>query len=135
MSTVLVYVTTLTIFVVVDLVWLGAIAKSFYRRQIGPLLKQPFSLPAILAFYLIYAAGLVVFAVRPALDTGTWIHAARDGALLGAVCYATYDLTNLATLRGWSAVLSIVDMAWGKVLSALTAAAACAICYSIGVSV
>ncbi len=135
MSMILAYVATLAILVAVDLVWLGAIAKSFYRRQLGTLLKERLSLPAILAFYAIYAAGIVVFAVRPALVTGAWAHAARDGALLGFFCYATYDLTNLATLRGWPAMLTIVDMAWGTFLSALTAAAAFAICYSIGVSV
>jgi len=135
MSLVLIYVTTLAIFVVVDFVWLGVIAKSFYGRQIGPLLKQPFSLPAILAFYAVYAAGIVVFAVHPALAAGAWTHAARDGALLGFFCYATYDLTNLATLRGWPVVLSIVDLAWGTVLTAMAATAAFATCYSIGVSV
>ena len=79
--------------------------------------------PAALAFYLLYGVGLVVFAVLPALQQGGWQRSARLGALLGTVAYATYDLSNLATLRDWPLGLSLIDIAWGALLSALAASA------------
>ncbi len=118
------YFTTLAIFVGIDLVWLGVIAKSFYRAEMGPLLADKMNLPAAAIFYIIYAAGLMFFAVQPSLSSGGWSRAMMLGGLLGACAYATYDLTNLATLRGWTVKLSIVDMLWGTVLSGFTAAVA-----------
>lgn len=124
MSIVIAYVTALVTFVVVDLVWLAVVAKSFYRSQLGGLLADQFNMVAALAFYLIYVVGVVIFAVVPALRSGAWTDALLFGALFGFFCYATYDLTNLATLKGWPLTLSLVDMAWGAALTGGTALAA-----------
>jgi uncharacterized membrane protein len=115
------YLATLAAFIVFDLIWLGLIAKAFYRRELGGLMANPINLPAAILFYLILPAGLVIFAVQPSL--GNVSRAAQLGAMFGFFAYATYDLTNLATLKNWSAKLSMVDMAWGTVLSAMCAAA------------
>jgi uncharacterized membrane protein len=98
------YLGALAAFAVVDLVWLGLIAKSFYRREMADLIASPFNLKAAAVFYLAYPLGVAYFAVLPA---GSLNHALMMGALLGLLAYGTYDLTNLATLRGWSLKLSI----------------------------
>jgi len=107
--------------VAADMVWLTLVAYQFYRDQLGPLLADPFNLPAALGFYALYLVGVVVFAVAPALNSGRWVRAPLLGALLGLVAYGTYDLTNLATLRQWPLALTVVDMAWGMTLSAFAA--------------
>lgn len=127
MSSLTLYLVALAIFVSIDLIWLGVIAKSFYRAEIGPLLADKMSLPAAAVFYVIYAAGLMFFAIQPGLAAGGWPRALMLGGLFGFVAYATYDLSNLATLRGWSLKLSVVDMLWGATLSGFTAAAVVAI--------
>lgn len=119
-----VYLVTFAIFIGIDLIWLGYIARSFYRDQIGSLLADKMRLPAAAAFYVVYAAGLMFFAVQPSLPDGGWPRALMLGGLFGFFAYATYDLTNLATLRGWTLKLSIVDMLWGTALSGFTAAVA-----------
>jgi uncharacterized membrane protein len=124
MNQIIVYLVILALFVSIDFVWLGIIAKSFYRAEIGALLAEKMSLPAAALFYVIYAAGLMFFAVQPSLAGGGWSRALMLGGLFGFVAYATYDLSNLATLRGWSLKLSVVDILWGAALSGLTAAAA-----------
>jgi uncharacterized membrane protein len=124
MTHIVLYLATLSIFVCIDLVWLGFIAKGFYRAEIGPLLAVKMNLPAAAAFYAIYAAGLVMFVVQPSLASGGWSRALMLGGLFGFIAYATYDLSNLATLRGWTLKLSMVDMVWGAVLSGFTAASA-----------
>lgn len=124
MNQLLVYLVTLAIFVGIDFVWLGFIAKRFYRAEIGTLLAEKVNLPAAVSFYVIYAVGLVFFAVQPSLSSGGWSRALMLGGLLGLFAYATYDLTNLTTLRGWTFKLSVVDMLWGTALSGFTAALA-----------
>ena len=115
------YLVTLTIFVLIDLVWLGFVAKDFYRTSIGHLMGSGFNVPAALAFYLIFVAGLLFFAVNPALEAGDWHKAAYLGAAFGFFAYATYDLTNLATLKDWPLNLTLADIAWGTVLSSIAA--------------
>jgi uncharacterized membrane protein len=115
------YVVALVTMVVLDGVWLGLIARSLYRDALGPLMADPVDLWAAGAFYLLYPVGLVVFVVRPAADQGGWAVAAR-GALFGLIAYATYDLTNLATLRGFPAAIAVIDMLWGAVISAAASA-------------
>lgn len=111
------YAGALVFFVAVDMLWLGVLMTGQYQDWIGPLMRaQPLLLPAA-AFYLLYPAGLVVFAVRPAFDKQGWTRAAALGALFGLVAYGTYDLSNLATLKGWPVALALVDMAWGTALS------------------
>ena len=117
------HVATLVVFLAIDMIWLGWVARGFYRAQMGGLLREDVNWTAALSFYVLFIAGLLVFAVIPALDRGV-IRAALAGGFFGLVAYATYDLTNLATLRGFTARVAAVDMTWGFVLCALTSAAA-----------
>jgi uncharacterized membrane protein len=117
----LVYAITLPIFFAVDLVWLGVVAREFYRRQLGHLLSAQINWPAALLFYLVFIAGIVFFAVKPALETGSAARALAYGAFLGFLAYATYDLTNQATIRDWPLLVTVVDLAWGTVLTAAVA--------------
>ncbi|MEM7192086.1 MAG: DUF2177 family protein [Pseudomonadota bacterium] len=108
-------------FLVLDIIWLGFLAQPFYQREIGVLLLEKFNMGAAAAFYLMYIAGVVIFAVSPALHSGSWKTALVLGALLGFFAYATYNLTNLATLKGWSMTMAMVDISWGAVLTGLAA--------------
>jgi uncharacterized membrane protein len=114
---------TTVVFLALDFVWLGFVAKDFYRTQIGPLMLEKPLLGVASAFYVLYTIGIVYFAVMPALETGSLVRATMNGALLGLIAYATYDLTNLATLRGWSAKLSMIDLAWGILVTSVAASA------------
>jgi uncharacterized membrane protein len=105
-------------FAVIDAVWLKTM-NPFYRRQIGELLAERPNLGYAVVFYVIYIAGIVFFALRPALDGGSWLSALGYGAALGAFAYATYDLTNAATLKTWPLQLIVVDIVWGAALTAL----------------
>ena len=110
------YLGTLLAFLVLDGLWLGVLMGPTYKSLLGPLmLDQPRLLPAVL-FYLLYVLGCVVFVVLPSIN---WQRAARLGALLGLVAYGPYDLSNWATLQGWSASLALMDMAWGTFLTAV----------------
>ena len=122
MQTVIAYLATLLFFAAVDTLWLGVVARDYYRGAIGDLLARDFNLWAVFAFYLVYCIGILIFAVLPALRADSLLTALGYGALLGFFCYATYDLTNMATLRDWPIGMSFVDMAWGTTLTALTAA-------------
>jgi uncharacterized membrane protein len=112
------YVITLVTFVAIDLTWLGIMAPRFYKPTLGDIGLASVNLPPAIAFYLLYPLGLVIFAVVPALRSGTVGTALLYGALFGFFTYATYDLTNQATLRNWTSSLSVVDIAWGTVLGA-----------------
>lgn len=105
-------------FAVLDLLWLGIVAKPFYNSQLGELRAETVNIPAALAFYLIFVTGIMFFAVMPGVRAGSLWIAILYGAALGFLCYATYDLTNLATLRNWPLALSLVDIAWGTFLTA-----------------
>lgn len=111
------YVSAGAVFVVLDLLWLGVLARGFYVGQIGGLLRQPFSVPAAIAFYLLYLGGTLFFAMAPGIAAQSLRTAALCGFLLGLLAYGTYDLTNLATLKGWTATVAIADMVWGGVLT------------------
>ncbi len=113
------YAIALPVFMAVDMVWLGAIAKGFYRAQLGPLLRPDVNWTAAIIFYLLYITGLVLFVIGPSIEKGSWIYALGFGALFGLISYATYDLTNLATLKDWPLVITLVDLAWGAVLGAM----------------
>ena len=115
------YLATLVAFCAGDFVWLGTVATGFYQSQVGPLMLAAPNWPAAGAFYALYAAGTVLFAVMPALRAGAWTSALLQGALFGFFAYATYDLTNLATLKGWSLGVTVVDIAWGVVVTGLAA--------------
>ncbi len=112
------YSIALPVFFAIDMFWLGVVSKDFYRAQIGTLMKSDVNWTAAIIFYLIFIAGLVVFVISPAMERGSWTHALIFGALFGLVCYATYDLTNLAVAKDWPLLVTIVDLAWGAVLAA-----------------
>ena len=112
------YAIALPVFFAIDMVWLGLVAKNFYRDQIGVLMKDNINWTAAIVFYLLFIAGLVVFVIGPAIERNSWVHALLFGALFGFISYATYDLTNLATLKDWPLLVTIVDLAWGAVLAA-----------------
>jgi uncharacterized membrane protein len=119
------YFITLIVFLVMDAIWLGLIAQPFYQAQIGFLLAKKVNWVAAGVFYLLYVAGLVFFVVEPALRTrATPGRAALRGAFFGLVAYATYDLTNLATVDRWPIASTAVDIAWGVALGAFTTLAA-----------
>lgn len=107
----------------IDFIWLGYVAKKLYYHEIGALLLDKPNMTAAVLFYLIYVVGIVAFAISPAIDKGSWQHALGYGVLFGVIAYATYDLTNLATLKGWSTKIVVIDMAWGGVLTGTVAVA------------
>ena len=111
------------VFGALDAVWLSWAGPNFYRPKLGDLLADSFRIAPALVFYAAYVAAVVWFAVRPGLANGI-ASAALNGALLGAICYATYDLTNQATLRNWSTTVTIADIIWGAFATAVAASAA-----------
>jgi len=111
------YAITLPVFFAIDMVWLGLVAKNFYAKHIGFLLKTDVNWVAAILFYLLFIAGLVVFVITPALEKRDWVSAVTLGALLGLVSYATYDLTNLATMKNWPLLVTVVDLVWGMTVS------------------
>ena len=115
------YISGLIAFLVIDIIWLKYVALSFYREQIGHLMVDKPNLGIALVFYLVYIVGIVILAVNPALEKGQWMIAVLYGGLLGLVAYGTYDITNLATLKGWPSIVAIVDMIWGTILTASAA--------------
>jgi uncharacterized membrane protein len=108
-------------FLAIDSIWLMTMADLLYRPLLGDLLTESFNLAPAVLFYVIYIGGIVIFAVRPALATGRWTTAALFGALFGFCAYATYDLTNQATIRNWPALITVADLCWGTVLTAVAA--------------
>lgn len=117
------YAATAIVFCGLDFLWLGYVAKGYYQSQIGALLLERPNLPAAALFYALYVAGMLVFAVLPALDADAWTKALLHGVLFGFFAYATYDLTNLATLKGWSAGVALLDLAWGSIVTGASATA------------
>lgn len=117
------FAATLIAFCACDFAWLGFVAKDFYQAQIGGLLLQRPNWTAAAIFYPLYTAGLVLFCIEPALANASWLRALAYGVLLGLLAYGTYDLSNLATLKGWSVSFVVVDMIWGIVVSGIAAAA------------
>jgi uncharacterized membrane protein len=111
------YFATLVAFFAIDLVWLSLVARTFYHKYFGFLMAPSVNWPAALIFYLLFVVGLVVFAVLPGLEAGSLKMTVGCAALIGLIAYATYDLTNLATLKDWPLIVTAVDLAWGTVLS------------------
>lgn len=114
----------LPVLIALDLIWLGVIAKGFYFRELAGLLAPNVNWFAAALFYVIFVIGLAVFVIVPALQKGEWMHAVLFGALFGFVAYATYDLTNQATLKDWPLIVTVVDMIWGAVIGAAVSVAA-----------
>ncbi len=114
-----IYASFLFTLIAIDLVWLLGIAKNLYRDQMGDLMASEPKLMAGLAFYLLYALGVCIFVIIPALSKQSWIYALQYGALFGLFCYMTYDLTNLAVIRNFPTQLALIDIAWGSFVTAV----------------
>jgi uncharacterized membrane protein len=106
-----------------DAIWLTLTANSLYRPIIGDMMLEGFRIGPAIVFYALYAGGIVIFAIHPAFASERWTSALIFGALFGLLAYATYDLTNQATLKNWSTILSVADMAWGSFLTAAASTA------------
>lgn len=113
-----IYLIALPVFLVIDMIWLSLIAKGFYAKQIGFLMKPNINWTAAIIFYLLFIVGLVLFVIAPAIDKKSWLQALLLGALFGLITYATYDLTNLATIKDWPLLVTFIDLIWGTVLAA-----------------
>lgn len=113
------YIITLAVFLTVDIIWLGVIAKNLYQKEIGFIMKSKPNWLAAIIFYLVFIMGLVYFVVNPALEKGDWTSALFVGMFFGFVTYATYDLTNLATLENWPIKITIIDLLWGTTVGGL----------------
>lgn len=116
------YAGTMVVMVGLDLLWLGIVAKPMYQQGIGHLMADETNVPVAVLFYVLFGLGLVVFAMLPAGPAPSWGRTMGMAAMFGFLAYATYDLTNLATLKQWPVSLSLVDMAWGTCVSAASAA-------------
>ena len=119
----IIYGITAALFFGLDFLWLSLSLNPVYKKHLGGLLLDKPNLPVAGLFYLFYVIGIVIFAVYPAIDIGDWQRAAWAGALLGLMAYGTYDMTNLATIRGWPAVVSLIDLGWGTFATAAAATA------------
>lgn len=117
MSFLKLYVVALCLFIVMDFLWLGLIAKDMYRHELGFLLAKQFKMIPALLFYFLYIAGLVFFCINPALNKHSSLLALAYGAFFGLIAYATYDLTNLATLNNWPTKVVIIDLCWGVAIT------------------
>ena len=117
------YAAATVVMIAVDLLWLGVIAKPLYRAGIGHLMSDSPNIPAAVLFYLMFPVGLMIFAVVPNAASSEWMTTLVAGALFGLFAYATYDLTNLATLKGWPIGLAALDITWGSLVSSAAAAA------------
>jgi len=117
MKNLLLYGITTVIFFAIDMLWLGVIAKNLYRQKLGFVLSNEVNWTAAIVFYLLFIGGILFFAIQPAIKENAWQTALLHGALLGGLCYATYDLTNMATIAKWPLEIVVIDIAWGVVLT------------------
>lgn len=117
------YLLTAVVFFAVDMIWLGFLAKGFYQKHLGNFLSSEVNWKAAIIFYLLFIVGIFIFAILPAIERNSILRAVVLGGLFGFFTYATYDLTNLATLRDWPLRVVFVDIAWGVVLTSLVSTA------------
>jgi uncharacterized membrane protein len=113
------YILTIPIFFAIDLLWLGIVAKGLYQKYLGSFLSEQVNWVAAIIFYLIFISGIIIFAVQPAVEKDSVFRAMILGVLFGFFTYATYDLTNLATLKGWPIAIVFIDIVWGMVLTGI----------------
>lgn len=113
------YLISLPIFFVIDIIWLALIANNFYQKHLGFFMASKINWPSALIFYFLYIGGLIIFVIMPSITRNSWINTLLYGAFFGLVCYATYDLSNLATLKNWPLMVTIVDLIWGTFVSSL----------------
>lgn len=119
------YAGTFLTLLVVDAIWLGLVARTFYRDQLGDMMLPNPNFAIAALFYLFFAAAVVLLCVMPGVKASSLMTAAGYGAVMGLAAYGTYDITNLSTLKGWPVAMSLVDMAWGTFVTALSAAGGC----------
>lgn len=117
-----IYLIAVGVFFAIDMVWLGLIAKNFYAKYLGYLMKTDVNWTAALIFYFLFIVGLVLFVIQPGLEKQSLNYVLIYGALFGLMTYATYDLTNLATIKDWPLIVTVVDMVWGTMLSVVVSA-------------
>ena len=117
MKYLLLYLLTSLLFFAIDMLWLGWLARDFYREKLGFVLSEEVNWTAAIVFYLLYIGGILYFAVMPGMSAGNWQTALLKGALFGFFCYATYDLTNMATIKDWPLQVVLIDILWGIVLT------------------
>ena len=123
MTYLIAYISTTLIFLAIDSIWLGLVASNFYKEQLGHLMLENPKLHIAAIFYIFYTIGIVLFAVKPALDAQNFLLALGYGALFGFLAYGTYDFTNMATLKDWPTKVSVIDILWGTSLTSATAIA------------
>lgn len=114
------YLTTLVVFFLVDIIWLGFISKNLYKNYLGHLMASEVNWYAGIIFYLLFIAGLIFFVINPALSKQSLMYAIAAGGFFGLIAYGTYDLTNLATIKDWPVNITIIDLIWGTFLNAAT---------------
>ncbi|MEM6811817.1 MAG: DUF2177 family protein [Pseudomonadota bacterium] len=123
MTFILAYIVTAVVFLAIDFVWLAYIMKDFFQNSIGHLMADEPNLAVAAGFYILYAAGIVYFAIMPGLQNGSWMTVAFNATFFGLLAYGTYEATNLATLKDWPVKMAIIDTAWGAALTATSALA------------
>jgi uncharacterized membrane protein len=117
------YALTFVVFFIVDMAWLGFIAKDLYKKYLGNFLSEQVNWTAAVVFYLLFVVGVFIFAIMPSVEKNSVVSAVILGALFGFFTYATYDLTNLATLKGWPITIVFIDIIWGSVLTGIVSTA------------
>lgn len=127
------YLLTLPVFFLTDMVWLGLIAKQFYAKHLGFLMKTDVNWAAAVLFYLLFIAGLVLFVLMPAREKDSWSYALGLGIIFGLMTYATYDLTNLATIKNWPLIVTVVDLIWGMTLAGFVSVVSFLLAKKIGI--
>lgn len=127
------YLIATGIFFTIDMVWLGVIAKNLYAKHLGYLMATNINWLAAIIFYLLFIVGLVIFVISPGIASGSLAKTAFLAALFGLVTYATYDLTNLATIRNWPLLITIIDLVWGATLSTLVSVLTFLVAQKLGI--
>jgi uncharacterized membrane protein len=120
LNNILQYLVVLIVFLIIDFIWLALIARKLYKKHLGYLMAKKTNFLAAFVFYAIFVLGILVFVINPALKDGSFVYALGFGSLFGLVTYATYDLTNLATIKDWPIKITIIDLIWGTFVSAAT---------------
>lgn len=115
-----IFIIAFVVFMAIDFIWLGFISKNLYNRELGPIKKDKINWTAAIVFYVMYIAGLSFFVISPALDRNSLVYSIYAGAIFGLVAYATYDLTNLATMKGFKLKITVIDLAWGTFVTSAT---------------
>ena len=117
------YLVAFVVFFAIDLVWLGVVAKNMYKEHLGFIMSPNVNWVAAIGFYMVFIAGLIFFALNPAIEKNSIVYAILVGGFFGFITYATYDMTNLATLKDWPVFITVVDIIWGTILCSLTTTA------------